>query len=617
MCGILGTIPATNESFFKESLDTLYHRGPDAYGVDSVGDDITLGHRRLSILDLSINGKQPMFDHSNRYSVVFNGEIYNFLELKKELEKKGYQFKSSSDTEVLLYSYIEYGEECVLKFNGMWAFAIWDKETKELFLSRDRYGKKPMFYAQVDGKFIFASEMKAIFPYLKRVEPSDDFEWCKQNTFTYEATEKCLIKGIERFPYGHTGIYANNSLVTKRYWNTLDHLVEVPKSYDEQVEIFRELFFDSCKLRMRADVTIGTALSGGLDSSATISAMAHLAKENKNFAKDWQHAFVATFPGTPLDESYYAKKVTDRLGIKGTFIDIDPKKQWHKLDEYFYLFEDLYLTSPLPMIMTYGAVKSHGVTVTLDGHGADEMFSGYGHLLHALGDAKFNLKQTIDIIKTYQDTQKENEQYKQTNGLKLYANHMSRYWAKKIIGKKINSKDVNHPNFKKMDNFSQTLYILFHETILPTLLRNYDRYAMINSVEIRMPFMDHRLVSFVSSLPYSSKFGGGYTKKLIRDALDPYMPEEVTWRKSKIGFNSPTVDWMQNDLKEWFLDTVNSKSFNECSLIENPQLLRENINKVVSKKTNSLSFAQNCWNNLTPYLWENAMIKNSSSYVKK
>ena len=194
---------------------------------------------------------------------------------------------------------------------------------------------------------------------------------------------------------------------------------------------------------------------------------------------------------------------------------------------------------------------------------------------------------------------------------------MSRYWVKKMIGRKAQSKDVNHPNFKRMDNFSQTLYILFHETILPTLLRNYDRYAMINSVEIRMPFMDHRLVSFVSSLPYTSKFGGGYTKKLIRDALDPYMPKEVTWRKSKIGFNSPTVDWMQNDLKEWFLDTVNSKSFNECSLIENPQLLRENITKVTNKETKSLSFAQRCWNDLTPYLWENAMLKNNPKYSQK
>ena len=609
MCGILGTVPATDKTLFKRSLDTLYHRGPDAYGIESFGDEVSLGHRRLSILDLSENGRQPMLDKSERYAVVFNGEIYNFLEIKKELEKKGHTFKSTSDTEVLLYAFIEYGPQCVKKFNGMWALAIWDKEKKELFLSRDRYGKKPMFYSFVNGKFIFASEMKAIYPFLDRLEISKDFHWCKNNIFAYENTDKCLIEGIKRFPFGHNGWFRNGKLTTERYWNTLDTLVEVPKSYGEQVERFRELFFESCKLRMRSDVTIGTALSGGLDSSCTISAMANLAKNNQSFAKDWQHAFVATFPGTPLDESYYAKKVTDHIGIQGTFININPLEHWNKLEEYFYLFEDLYLTSPIPMIATYGAVKKHGVTVTLDGHGADEMFSGYGHLLEALWDSKFNPKSTLDVLRTYQDTQKENSQYYHDSVLKLYLKYIIPKIGKTVLGKKHKSNDRDHKNFRQMDNFSRSLYSLFHETILPTLLRNYDRYAMINSVEIRMPFMDHRLVSYVFSLPYSSKFGGGYTKKLVRDAIDPYLPKEVTWRKSKIGFNSPTVDWMQNELKEWFLDTVHGKDFETSALLDNPLELRQKITNVAQKKNNNLSYAQNCWNELTPFIWEKSVLK--------
>ena len=200
--------------------------------------------------------------------------------------QKGHTFISTSDTEVLLKSYIEWGAKCVLRFNGMWAFAIWDDYKKEMFLSRDRFGKKPLFYAKVDDKFVFASEMKAIYPFLKNVEVSSDFHWMKHNIFQYESTDKCLIEGIKRFPAGHNASYVKGKMKTYRYWNTLDHLVEIPKSYHEQVEVFRSLFLDSCKIRMRSDVSIGTALSGGLDSSATIAAMAHLSNNNKSYAKD-------------------------------------------------------------------------------------------------------------------------------------------------------------------------------------------------------------------------------------------------------------------------------------------------------------------------------------------
>ncbi|WP_422861178.1 asparagine synthase (glutamine-hydrolyzing) [Flagellimonas sp. W118] len=610
MCGILGTVPATPYESFKNSLDTLTHRGPDSYGIESINDAVSLGHRRLSILDISAKGHQPMHGDDNRYTIVFNGEIYNFLEIKKELLNLGHSFRSTSDTEVLLKSYIHWGEESMLKFNGMWALAIWDNQKKQMFLSRDRFGKKPLFYAFINGKFIFASEMKAIFPYFDKLEVSDDFNWMKKNIFFYEATDKCLIKGIKRFPAGYNGNLKDGKLTTYRYWNTLDHLVEVPKTYEEQVERFRELFMDSCKLRMRSDVSIGTALSGGLDSSATIGAMAHLSKNNNNYAKDWQHAFVASFPGTPLDESHYAKMVTDHLGLQSTFIDIEPLEHWGKLEEYFYLFEDLYITSPLPMIMLYGAVKKNGVTVTLDGHGADELLSGYQQgTLESLWDARFNMKRTKDILEIYQGSVNADEaQYTRTSNYKLFYNYMVKKGAKKIMGKTIPSRDQNHPNFKKLDNLTQYLYAMFHENILPTLLRNYDRYAMINSVEIRMPFMDHRIVSFVNSLPYSSKLGNGYTKRIIRDALDPYLPKEVTWRKSKIGFSSPIVDWMQNELSEWFMDNISSKSFLESNLVEKPNILRERITKIVTKENSNFTQAQKCWSEFSPYIWEKAVL---------
>jgi len=609
MCGILGTIPSTDNSKFKKALDTLYHRGPDDYGVKCVGNSITLGHRRLSIVDLSSKGRQPMSDITSRYTLTFNGEIYNFIEIRKELIKKGYSFFSQSDTEVVLYSYIEWGVECVNKFNGMWAFAIWDRLKAELFLSRDRFVKKPLFYAVVNGKFIFASEMKAIYPFLPSVRPSKDFNWMKNNIFLYESTDKCLIDGIKRFPFAHNGIYKDGKLSIFRYWNTLDNLVDVSNSYDDHVERFNEIFIDACKIRMRSDVPIGTALSGGLDSSATISAMAHISESCTDYAsKDWQHAFVAAFPGTPLDESYYAKVVADNIDIEANFIDINPLKYWENLEDYFYKFEELYITSPIPMLMLYSEVKKSGVTVTLDGHGADELFSGYGHLLEALWDSKFSFSKTIDILNTHIETLGDNTQFSRSNKLSTYLKYMVKKSIKDLLGKGYISKDYGHINFKKLDNFSQHLYVIFHETILPTLLRNYDRYSMINGVEIRMPFMDHRIVTYVNSLPYTSKFGNGYTKILIRDSMSRYMPKEITWRKSKIGFNTPIVDWMQKDLKEWFGDTVHDKSFINCQLVDNPKKLQKSIMDIVNKKENRYIEARKCWTQLTPYIWEKSII---------
>jgi asparagine synthase (glutamine-hydrolysing) len=505
-----------------------------------------------------------------------------------------------------LNAFVEWGERCVHYFNGMWAFAIWDSERKELFLSRDRFGKKPLFYAFVSGKFIFASEMKAIFPFLHEVRPSKHFDYMRRNVFSYEATDMCLVEGVSRFPAGSNGYYRNGHLEIVKYWSTLDNLTEVPTSYGQQVEEFRELFMDACRIRMRSDVSLGTALSGGLDSSATMCAMAHLAcSSGDEKTRDWQHAFVASFPDTPLDETRYAGLVVDKLNIDATYIDIDPVDEWGKIEDYFYKFEEIYLTTPLPMIMTYAAVKKSGVSVTLDGHGADELFCGYGHVLEALWDCKFSISETKDILDTYVDTLIRDQQFNQINKVGVYSRYMIKKLAKIVLGKEINNRELN---FSQLDNLTKQLYIIFHDTILPTLLRNYDRYSMINSVESRMPFMDHRLVCYVNSLPYSSKVGGGYTKKLVRDAMAPYMPPEITWRKSKIGFNTPIVDWMQNSLSEWFSDTVHEKKFIESELIDDPLALQKKVMSIVNKKNSNFSDAEKIWTMLSSYIWGKAIL---------
>lgn len=636
MCGIFGYVGQLSRQLAQMCTDTLAHRGPDGVGLWHTP-EVTFGHRRLSILDLSDNGKQPMSYADGRYHITFNGEIYNFIELRQELEKKGYRFISDSDTEVVIAAFIEWGEECLHRFNGMWAFAIWDAHEQALFLSRDRFGKKPLFYAHLAPQgFAFASEMKAIFPLLKEVRPNIPLVRDTWRIFRYEGTDECIIEGIKRFPAGHSGWLKKGHLEIRRWWCTLDHLRDVPARYEDQVEQFRELFLDACRIRMRSDVPLGTALSGGLDSSATISAMAYVARHGKTqrMGESWQHAFVASFPGTPLDETAYAKKVTDHLGIEATVIEIEPLQAIADLDRYLYLQEDLYITSPIPFMLTYGAVRAHGTKVTLDGHGADELFGGYpGDYIIALQDAGWNLKQAYEIASVYYNRVPPDSA--EIANLPAKSRFIADYHARRMAGNMrrmavdIRRKagdilrrrqpqqpdiDTRPARWGTLDRLSRQLYVSTHETVLPTLLRNYDRYSMANGVEIRMPFLDHRIVSLAFSLPWTAKIRGGFSKAIVRDAMAPYMPHDVTYRKTKIGFNSPVVDWMKGPLKTFFLDAIASQSFKDSALID-PEEVARAVYDVIERKDAQFRDGERAWIMLSPYLWERAIFKHGKPFT--
>jgi asparagine synthase (glutamine-hydrolysing) len=614
MCGIFGFIGKIDNELAQHCTDTMRHRGPDGSGLWCIP-EATFGHRRLSILDLSDHAKQPMQSHDGRYCITFNGEIYNFLELRAELRVLGYIFKSESDTEVITAAFDAWGESCQQRFNGMWAFAIWDTREKALFLSRDRFGKKPLFYAHLPGnRFAFASEMKALFPLLKEVRANADLLRDTSRVMTYESTEECVIEGIKRFPAGHSGWMRNDRLLLKRWWCTLDNLPDVPEKYEDQVAQFRELFLDACRLRMRSDVPLGTALSGGLDSSAIISCMSYIASHGKTMrmGESWQHAFVASFPGTPLDETEYARMVTNNVGIEPTIVEIDPVKEIANLNQHFYLFEDLYITSPIPFIQTYGAVKAQGVSVTLDGHGADELFGGYTFdFIHSLNDVGWNLPKASEILETYYAAHGDSAQLNDLPSKHMFLGKWyGKQWIKKAIGKGglTESIDSKHHLWNNLDCLNKRLYASTHDTVLPTLLRNYDRYSMANSVEIRMPFMDHRIVSFAFAIPWSSKIRNGFSKAIVRDAVAQYMPSEVAYRKTKIGFNSPLVNWMRGPLKDFMIDIISSRAFKECDLI-NPKKVSAAILNVINNPAVTFVEAGNAWTMLTPYLWERALIK--------
>ena len=615
MCGIFGAINFKLDiDLAKTCLDTIIHRGPDSEGLWQEN-GVTLGHRRLAILDLSDKGRQPMAYADGRYMLVFNGEIYNFIEIRKELETLGYKFSSDADSEVILAGYDKWGMDCVKKFNGMWSFALYDREAQKLFLSRDRYGVKPLYYTVLDEKnnaYAFGSEMKTLMPLIKEPHVNEEIVRDPSRIVYYESTDECVVREIKRFPAGCNGIIDENGLTISRYYNTLDNIREVPDSYDEQVEMMRELFLDACKIRMRSDVTIGTALSGGLDSSATICAMAHLSKNSsERMSDDWQHAYVATFPGTTMDESIYAKEVTDFLNIGSTFVEIDPLKAIDRLDDFVFKFEDVYLTSPIPMMLLYGALRENGTIVTIDGHGADELFGGYTFdFIHALSDAK--TKEERDMILTaYIDSFPHDESNIGMNSSKnkVYFNYIKRNIKNKIKKSSTASymkvRAENDSRYKSFDSLNKILYASSHETILPTLLRNYDRYSMASSVEIRMPFMDYRIVEFAMSIGFRSKLHGGYSKSIIRDAMAPYMPQNIAYRKTKIGFNTPIVEWMQGPLKEYFTDKINSTDFVNCQYINRDKVKSEILN-VINNKNATFADGERAWSDFYPYLWESA-----------
>lgn len=596
MCGIFGCIGKMSEATAWKCINEISHRGPDKQIIKKFEGAI-LAHARLSVIDISEQSNQPMSDLTGRYWIVYNGEIYNYIEIRKDLEQKGYHFRTQSDTEIILYAYIEWGEAFQNKCNGMWALAIWDDQQKTLFLSRDRFGVKPLYIYQQESDFYFSSEMKAFFPVMRKKEINYIiFE--QKDYFGYESTENCCIRNISKIGAGYCGYYMNNKLVLNRWWRTWEHLMEVPVGYQEQVELFRALFLDACRIRMRSDVPIGTALSGGVDSSAVIGAMHAVSLQNDRYiSNDWQHTFVASMPGTVLDETNYAKQASRYIGVDINEVAITANISPDEIMRFMYVCEDPYVTSPIPFMQTYQSVSEAGVRVTLDGHGADELFGGYKEdIFYAVMDCGEDLKKIRQIWMTYNSMQFSEDiiTLEQFMGMA----------KEKVTGNIIDGQEVL---WNVVGNFNNRLYLQTHNRMLPTLLRCYDRYSMGNGVEIRMPFLDHRIVSFAFSIPFSSKIRNGYTKSIIRDACVPYMEPQIMYRKSKIGFNSPMTEWFQGDLREFLLDTIYSRDFKDCELIDSDKV-RMKVDHFFHDNHGYYREGASIWNDIMPYLWKKAVI---------
>ena len=630
MCGIAGLIGRKSDKFADKVVNKLKHRGPDAFGKWQSPPNnypVNLCHTRLNIIDDTDRGNQPLISDDKRYIFIFNGEIYNFLELKKDLESKGSHFKTRTDTEVFMEGLISEGPNFQLKCNGMWAFCLWDNKLNKAILGRDRFGVKPLYYSIFnDNSLIFASEMKAITPFLDEVSPSEEIDEHLKNVFDYEYTNSCVIKHIKRILPGHFAIYQENSFSEQKYWETLDNINFNTNNYQCQVEEWRNLFLDSVKLRMRSDVKISSTLSGGLDSSSVVAAMKYLDNERNPIQKNCSETFCSSFGKSALDETIWARKLSTSLSINFNEIRINPKISPFKLLDNLAIVEDPYISLPHPMLQTYSAINKKSIKVSIDGHGADELFIGYGHIKQLMINAKTHseFKELIAINEStksgiYSPKQKKIKrqwirykflEYFKTslNNLSINSNNLGFNNAFNSKKNEILRKARNHNCFEEMDGLTQALYEIFHFTTLPTLLRNYDKYSMANSVEVRMPFMDWRLVCFVFSLPLKSKLGNGFTKRIQRDALEGILQDNIRLRRDKIGWNSPSHEWFNTFLKDELLRLF--KEGNPRSLNIYKDRGYQSFKKFLNLKNPNFDDGYKVWLKMQPFLWRKSLDSN-------
>ena len=572
MCGIAGIIsphPITmgeeNHQLLKQKLHSmmgaLQHRGPDGEEVwiNTTG-NAGLGHRRLSVIDLSKAAAQPMH-YLNRYSIVHNGEIYNYIELKEELVQKGYSFHTQSDTEVILAAYAHWDDECVEHFDGMFAFAIWDEAEQELFVARDRFGEKPFFYYFNDEQFIFASEMKAIWAAdIKRT--SNLKMLFNYITIGYvdnpERPEETFFENIFKLPPASRLYYtpAGRELIIERYWDIDTGLRNKKINDADAIEQFKHLFNTSVKRRLRSDVNIGTSLSGGLDSSSVVSAINELQTLNYK-----PQTFTAIFPGFEKDELRFSKQVSSQFNLQQHTIAVsadDLVTDWEKF--LYHQEEPVGSASAFAQYKVFELAKHHSTTVLLDGQGADEILAGYHKYYKWYWQELFHKRK---LLESGEIAAARKIGIQEKFGLKNVVASLLPDLASVILERQYLFHALNHEDLDK--NFvrlqSKEAYyttpelshlngLLYFNTCvhgLEELLRYADRNSMAHGREVRLPFLSHELVEFIFTLPSHFKIRNGWTKWLLRESMTKNLPGEITWRRDKVGFEPPQKKWMENE----------------------------------------------------------------------
>ncbi len=600
MCGISGIIGLSNrqesDRIIRAMNDALSHRGPDAEGF-YVEDKMALGHRRLSIIDLSTAANQPFFDPTGRYVLVFNGEIYNYQDIRTELT--GYPFRTNSDTEVILAAYIQWGPDCLSKLKGMFAFALWDKTERKLFIARDRFGVKPLYYYHQDGYFLFSSEIRSLLS--SKLIPRKLNKQALSDYLKYQSviTPFTLVEHIKQLPAGHYMLYSSTDLMIRKYWD-ITEVTPLKGGQDPEVvkKSVRDLLFQSVERRLVSDVPVGAFLSGGIDSSAIVAIMSKVSRQKPV-------AFTVGFDEKEYDETAYAELIAKKYDVTHHKVKLRPDDFLHELPHAL----DALDTPSGDGINTYvvsKAIRQSGIKVALSGVGGDELFVGYPifHQFKKLQKFQTLFRSTsllrkilagiipagnqkddrIKAILSSRDVSiasvypllrqiQTNAQIRQLTGLNDRPEQHGTL-EKHLI--------ENIGRLKAFDAYSQVSIADYWGYTQHVLLKDTDQMSMAVALEIREPFFDHDLVEYVVSLPDSCK-GIAYPKQLLVESLKPLVPDEVVFRK-KQGFVLPYDVWMRNELKTFCDDKIRSLAsrdyFNGPKLSSYWQDFLENKSKI-------------------------------------
>ncbi|MBW3466370.1 asparagine synthase (glutamine-hydrolyzing) [Arthrospiribacter ruber] len=522
MCGIAGIIGhKANIHALESMLKIQNHRGPDHTGTFFVNGVCALGHNRLSILDLTEAANQPFVSPDRRYFLTFNGEIYNYIELRSKLKNK-FTFKTQSDTEVLLYAYLEWGEACLDKLKGMFAFAVWDSHEKVLFAARDRFGVKPFYFSRQDDCFYFASEIKALFEAGIHKYPNEKV-WSTFFAYGFNGTGKdSFWKDVFQLPSGSYLIYKDKELRIKRWYDFVQNVSQkgMPTKIDDVTERLMELYEETIRLRFRADVPVGFNLSGGVDSSFLLSMVL------KFYGKENIQAFTFFTGDERYDELFWVEKMLENTGfqlnkclIKSEEVPALTKKMSDHLCEPFGGIPTLAYSK------LFSIARESGVLVLLDGQGSDEVWAGYDYYLQSEDKLVQGSKKSPVKPELLQKEFLMHSEYPDT--VKPFENRILNLQYRDIF-------------------FSK----------LPRALKYNDMASMINSVELREPFLDHELMEFVFNLPMDFKIKDGVQKSYLRDISSKFLNNQISYAPKR-PLQTPQREWLGNELSSWVMDHVN------------------------------------------------------------
>jgi len=610
MCGICGIINFNKqpvcETPIRKMMQIMKHRGPDDEGV-FMDKNVGLGFVRLSIIDLSKSGNQPMSSNDDRYVIVFNGEIYNYIEIRKELKLKGHVFKTNSDTEVLLAAYMEWGEECLHRFNGMWAFVIYDRFKKKLFAARDRYGIKPFYYLKTVNCLAFASEIPPLLSLLER-KPSPD----QQSIFDYlvfnrtDQTERTFYLEIKKLQHGDCFELSNLSLshfvtLSPKKWYNLRDRVVTTQGFSNPTE-FRELFSSAVGLRLRSDVPVGVCLSGGLDSSSIASIIAKDYPENK--LKTFSVIFGKDIK---TDESEYIEKIRP-FAKQMKFIKPTAESLYNDMPDFIKTIgEPVPSTGPYAQYKVFELSKGSAV-VLLNGQGADEMLAGYHYFF---GFYFKDLFKNLRLGKLSSELIQYLVKHKNLFGIKTFIYFMlSGRLRTCIMGgerKYLNPEFVNQ--FKNSSHIVGNLYsgenlndaLMDHfEYKLEHLLKWEDRNSMRFSLESRLPFLDYRLVEKCLASEDQWIIQNAQTKFILKRAMSGIVPAKILARNDKIGFGAPQDIWFRTRLfRDFIFNLIQSKSFKERGFFN----IGKSQNLYQNHLKNNGDFGNDIWKAINLELW--------------